>query len=108
MKKREDLIPELLMGRSMLMRAIGHIKSYSRIDNLECDLIDSKIDHIGVWKAAGKEHGFGNCDDEKFEMMECPRCSAQYGALKAKKVMAGRCGRINGILTRMGNSLRAK
>lgn len=101
-------ILDLLAGRSMLMRAKGHLKDHERWIGLTCSLENAEKDHIGLWKQAGKEYGFGNCDDEEFEMKECPRCSAQYAAFKAKRVLGSRVGRINGILTRMGNHLRRK
>jgi hypothetical protein len=61
-----------------------------------------------MWKKAGKEYGYGSCDDEEFEMNECPLCSAQYAAYRAKRLLKNRLGRINGILTRMGNKIRER
>lgn len=111
-RQPEAIIYGLIAGRSMLMRAAGHL-SYERNQNLKCALFMEHgdyfgLDHIGKWKAAGKENGFGECDDEYFEMIECPLCSAQYAAFKARKLIMGRVGRINGILTRMGNGMRVK
>lgn len=111
MRTKGHLIYDLLIGRSMLMRAAKHLKDYARTMDLKCSLgviYGEDKDHVGKWKAAGKEYGFDNCEDEKFEMIECPLCSACYATFGAKKIMAGRVGRINGILTRMGNGLREK
>lgn len=105
--KKDNLLQELLIGRSMLMRAMSHL-TYERLIGLTCSLEEEPKDHIGLWKEAGKEYGFDECDDEHFEVLECPRCSAQYAAFKARKLIMGRVGRINGILTRMGNNLREK
>lgn len=102
------LMVDLVIGRAMLLRAIGHLKAYTRKMDLDCLLRDEQVDHIGKWKAAGKEDGFSNCEDEYDDVMDCPRCSAEYATFKAKKLMAGRCGRINGILTRMGKNWREK
>lgn len=101
-----DHVSNLLMGRSMLIRASNHLASHSRVRGLTCSLRDEELDHIGEWKTAGKEYGFGECDDQHCEMLECPRCSAQYAAFKAKRIVRARVGRINGMLTRIGNRLR--
>jgi hypothetical protein len=95
----------------MLLRAIDHLNEYERTKALKCSLLEENNvgnDHIGNWKAAGKEYGFGECDDEEAEMNDCPLCGAQYAAYKAKKILKNRVGRINGILTRMGKHLRSK
>jgi hypothetical protein len=65
-------------------------------------------DHIGKWKKAGKECGFSEVEDEHFEMIECPRCSAEYASYQARKLIKNRVARINGILTRLGNSIRER
>ena len=109
MPKRDDIINDLLVGRSTLLHAIKHLREYERIKDLECTLgpiYGEDEDHIGKWKKAGKEYGFSECDDEEFEMNECPRCSAEYSAYQARKILKNRVGRINGVLTRLGNSIR--
>ena len=116
--KRGDLIHDLLVGRSALLRAAEHVKDFWHIIDLHCTLEDDhgflpvvckeQQDHIGKWKAAGKEYGFGECEDERFEMLECPLCSAMYAGGEARKLIKARVGRINGILTRMGTHLRER
>jgi hypothetical protein len=109
--KRDALITNLLVGRSTLLHAIKHLHAYTRIMDLTCTIgliYGEDEDHIGKWKAAGKEYGYGHCDNEEFEMNECPLCSAQYAAYKSKKLLKNRIGRINGILTRMGNKIRER
>jgi len=105
--KRGDLIHDLLVGRSALLRAAEHI-NYERWIGLECSLDLAKVDHIEQWKAAGKEYGFDSVNDEYMALVECPRCSAQYAAWKAKKILKAKAGLISGILTRMGTHLRGK
>jgi hypothetical protein len=110
-QKKSSLIVHLLVGRSILLRAVNHLNNYNRIKDLQCTMDDQDghgLDHIGKWKAAGKEYGYGHCDNEEFEMNECPLCSAQYAAYKSKKLLKNRIGRINGILTRMGNKIRER
>jgi len=107
--KRDSLISNLLIGRSTLLHVIKHLREYARIKDLTCSLgpiYGEDDDHIGKWKKAGKEYGFGEVEDEHFEMIECPRCSAEYAAYQARKILKNRVARINGILTRLGNSIR--
>jgi hypothetical protein len=121
--KRGDLITDLLIGRSALLRAAEHAKDYMRFQvndpngqlvDLHCTLEDKhgflpkNIDHIGKYKAAGKEYGWDSLDDEMFEITECPLCSARWAAWKAKKILKAKAGLITGILTRMGTHLRGK
>ena len=107
------LIRDLLVGRSILLHAAKHAKSYSRFGDMKCTLwADDDYgqfkDHIGKWIKAGREDGFDVCEDERFELMECPRCSAEYSAYQAAKMMRAQAGVITGILTRIGNNLRSK
>lgn len=107
--KRDALITNLLVGRSTLLHAIKHLHAYTRINDFECTIgpiYGEDEDHIGKWKKAGKECGFDEVEDEKFEMLECPRCSAEYASYHARKILKNRVARINGILTRLGNSIR--
>jgi hypothetical protein len=112
--KRGDLIADLLIGRSMLLRAADHAKDYWHFKDLHCTLEDEEgyltndIDHIGKYKAAGKEYGWVSLDEEMFEMDECPLCSARWASYKARRIMKAKAGLISGILTRMGNNLREK
>ena len=116
--KRGDLVTELLIGRSMLLRATEHVKSWDHFTDLHCTLENENgflpivgkttEDHIGKYKAAGKEYGWDSLDDEMFELNECPLCSAVWAAYKARRIMKAKAGLINGILTRMGNHLREK
>ena len=103
--QEKEAMNDLLRGRAMLMRAVKRLREEETF-RLPCTLHDAKLDHIGEWKAAIKEYGADQGGDEYFEVMECPRCSAQYGAFKAKKLMLGLAGRISGNLTRIGNILR--
>ena len=110
MRAKGHPIAELLIGRSILMRAVKHL-NYKRQIDLKCSLIESDPygdDHIGVWKKWNKENGYDDGGDDYFNMTECPLCSAQFAAFKARKLLKGRVGRINGILTRIGNNLREK
>lgn len=105
-----EKVAELLIGRSILLRAVKHL-DYTRQIDLRCSLILADPyadDHIGVWKKYNKENGFDEGGDDYFYMMECPLCSAQFAAFRARKLMKGRVGRINGSLTRIGNGLREK
>jgi len=106
--KRGDLIHDLLVGRSILLRAAKHLNDFNRWVNLPCDADDLEKDHIGQWFAFGKAYGYDEGEDVYFNMVTCPRCSAQYSNFKAKKMLVGQAGRITGILTRMGNHLRDK
>ena len=109
--KRDALISNLLIGRSMLLRAIEHAKNWQRYMDLTCSLEGETDDHIGLWKKAIKEHQSiydGLCDEEMFEVLECPKCSNIYAGYKARRIMKAKLGTINGILTRMGNNMRGK
>ncbi len=106
--KRGELIANLMVGRSILLRAVGHLNSYESYKDLPCERDDMEVDHIGGWKRCGKEYGFQDADEEYENMVECPRCSAQYAAYQARKILKNRVGRINGILTRLGNNMREK
>lgn len=116
--KRDKLIANLLVGRSALLRAAEHVKDYWHIADLHCTLEDDyghlpivgkdTQDHIGKYKATGKEYGFDMCDDEFIEITECPLCSTVWAAYHARKIIKARIGRINGILTRMGNKMRGE
>lgn len=104
-------IDDLLIGRAMLVRAMNHLKDFTRTMDLNCSLLKDDPygdDHIGIWKKWNKENGYDEGGDDYFYMMECPLCSAQFAAFRARKLLKGRAGRINGILTRMGNNLREK
>ncbi len=113
--KRDALISNLLMGRSTLLRALEHTKNWQRFMDLKCSLEDKDgflhgLDHIGLWKAAikeaEKEPSVDLCEDELFEVNECPRCSSIYASYKARRIMKAKLGTINRILTRMGNNMR--
>lgn len=106
--KRDKLISNLLMGRSILLHAINHLNDYDRVRGLGCERDDLETDHIGGWKACGKEYGFQDADEEYEKMVECPLCGSQYAAYQARKILKNRVGRINGILTSLGNKLREK
>jgi hypothetical protein len=110
--KRGDLLTDLLMGRSMLLHAIESAKNWQRFMDLDCSLDEAPDDHIGVWKKAIKESDKTSernlCEDELFEVNECPKCSAMYASYKARRIMKQKLGIINGILTRMGNHMRGK
>ena len=116
--KRGDLITDLMIGRSALLRAAEHAKDYWHFQDLHCSLEDKDgylpmvgsepEDHIGKYKAAGKEFGWDSLDDELFEINECPLCSARWAAWHARKIMKAKAGLISGILTRMGNHLRER
>ena len=109
---RGDMLTNLLMGRSMLLHSIEHAKNWKRYMDLSCSLENQQDDHIGLWKKAIKEARndiyVDMCEDEKFEVMECPKCSAIYAGFKARQIMKAQLGIINGVLTRMGNHLRGK
>lgn len=110
-QKKSQAIVNLMVGRSILLRAVNHLNDYNRVKDLSCTIDDKDahgLDHIGKWKVAGKEYGYGHCDDEESEMNECPLCSVQYAAYKSKRLLKNRIGRINGILTRMGNKIRER
>ena len=101
-------IKNLLVGRSILLRSIKSAKNWQRYIGLSCSLENQQDDHIGLWKQAIKTSGADLCEDEKFEVLECSRCSAVYAGFKARKIMKGKLGIISGILTRTGNRLREK
>lgn len=106
--KRGDLITDLLIGRSALLRAAEHLKSCERYKDLPCCDDDMENDHIGQWIKFGKAYGFDEGEDVFYNLINCPRCSVQYAAFKARKLLVGQAGRITGILTRMGTHLRGK
>ena len=115
---KTDALHNLLIGRSMLLRAMEHVKDFWHIADFHCTLEDhhgylpivgnATQDHIGKLKAAAKEYGWDSVDDEIFGINECQLCSVVWATSKARRIMKAKLGIINGILSRMGNNLRAK